>query len=129
MPEFERRITVGLDADSAFDRLAEPAQLPNWLVGISLDESIAVDGDPNLQDQGEAAPVAPSAQFRPDRVARTIEWASPSGDYAGTLEVKPMLAGMCSVTVRLQTRDPVKAAAADDAFDGLVKKLQRRLTA
>ena len=59
----------------------------------------------------------------------SIEWASPSGDYAGTLEVKPMLAGMCSVTVRLQTRDPVKAATADEAFDALVKKLQRRLTA
>ena len=129
MPDIERRVTVALDADAAFDRLAEPAQLPLWLVGIRFDDAIAVDGDPNQQDEGEAAPTAPAARFLADRRTRRIEWAAPSGEYSGTLEIQRMLPGMSAVTIRLTTRDDVDPSAADRALDAALKHLQRRLTA
>jgi hypothetical protein len=127
MPVFERRATVALDAEAAFDRLADPAQLPIWLVGVQMVESIAVDGDPNRQDEGEAKPTAPAAQFLADRKARRIEWTAPSGEYSGQLEVQPMMAGMSAIVVRLHTRDPVDARAAEQALEAAMKGLQRRL--
>jgi hypothetical protein len=128
MPDFERRVTIALDADTVFERLAEPAQLPLWLVGITRDEAIAVDGDPALQDEGEAKATAPEARFLADRKARRIEWSAPSGEYSGELEVEPMLAGMSAVVVRLHTRDAVDPASAAEALDSATKGIQRRLT-
>ena len=128
MAEIERRVTVALDADTVFERLAEPAMLPAWLVGVTQDDAIAVDGDPALQDEGEAKPTAPPASFLADRPARRIEWASPSGDYAGSLEVQPMPAGMSAIAVRLRTREDVDKAAGERALDAALKTLQRRLS-
>jgi hypothetical protein len=128
MPDFERRVTVGLDADAAFDLLAEPARLPLWLVGVRLDDSIAVDGDPARQEVGDGAPQAPPARFVVDRHARRVEWAAPGDEYSATLEVKPMLAGMSAVTVRLHARDAVDVPRAEQALDAAVKALGRRLT-
>jgi hypothetical protein len=129
MPDFERRITVALDADEAFDRLADPAQLPRWLVGVTLDEALAVDGDPALQDEGEAKATAPEARFLADRKARRIEWSAPSGDYSGELEFRPMLAGMSAIVVSLHTRDAVDPATAEQALEDGTKNLQRALSA
>lgn len=130
MPDFERRTTLALDADAAFELLAEPAKLPLWLIGVSLEESVAVDGDPDHQDEGEgeAGAAAPAASFVADRHSRRIEWAAPSGAYSATLEVQPMMAGMSAITVRLETGDPVDATAARAALDDMVKRLQRALT-
>jgi hypothetical protein len=127
MADFERRATIALDAETAFERLAEPAQLPLWLVGITLDDAVAVDGDPNLQDEGEAKPTAPAAPFVADRKARRVEWAAPSGAFSGVLEVQPMLAAMSAVVVRVHTRDAVDAKAAEAALDAAMKTLQRSL--
>jgi hypothetical protein len=127
MPDFERRITVALSAETAFDRLAEPSQLPLWLVGIALEDAVAVDGDPALQDQGEAAPTAPAARFVADRKAHRVEWSAPSGDYVGELEVQAMLPGMSAVVVRLHVREAVDLAAAEAALDAAMKGLQRHL--
>jgi hypothetical protein len=128
VPDFERRTTIGLDADTVFERLSEPAQLPLWLVGVTLDEAIAVDGDPGRQDEGEARPTAAPARFVADRTARRVEWSSPSGDYSGELQVEPLLAGMSAITARLRTTGPVDPGAAESALEAALKRLQRVLT-
>ena len=62
-----------------------------------------------------------------DREARRIEWASPSGDYAGELEVQRMLPGMSAIVVRLHPREAVDTRAAEEALDAALKSLQRFL--
>jgi len=128
MPDFERRATVGVDADTAFDLLAEPAHLPDWVVGITLDDAIAVEGDPQLQDEAEARPEAPLAHFLADRPARRVEWGLPGGDYSGTAEVQPLMARLSTIIIRLHTREAADPAAVGRALDQSMKLLQRRLT-
>jgi hypothetical protein len=128
MADFERRATVGVDADAAFDFLADPGRLPTWVVGMTLDDAIAIEGDPKLQDEGEARPEAPEARFFPDRAARRVEWGLPGGEYAGEVQVQPMMAGMSTVTIRLHLPDNGDAAAIDKALDQTVKNLQRQLS-
>jgi hypothetical protein len=127
VPDLERRITVALNADTAFDNVAEPARLPDWVPWVTLEQAIAVDGNPELQDQGEALPTAPPAGFQVDRHARRVNWSSPSGEYAATLEIQPMMAGMSSLTIRVQAPETAASGELAQALDALVRTLQRRL--
>lgn len=129
MPDFERKVTVGVDAETAFNFLADPGRLPAWVVGLRLEDAIAVEGDPTQQAEGEGAPAAPEARFLPDRGARTVSWSLPGRDYAGSAEVKPLLATMTTIIVRLHLPEGVDARAVDAALDQTVKNLQRQITA
>ena len=47
MADFERSLTVGVTADAAFEYLADPANVAEYVGPISLLESIAIEGDPS----------------------------------------------------------------------------------
>ena len=128
MTDFERRATVGVGADAAFEFLAEPAHLPAYVVGITLVEASAIDGDPNAEPEAGAPEPAPQAHFLADRKARRVEWGLPGSDYSGSAEVTSLMASMSTVTIRLHTRDGADSAAVNKALDQTVKNLQRQIT-
>ncbi len=129
MADFERKVTVGVDAETAFNFLADPARLPLWVVGMRLEDAIAVDGDPSQQSEGEGAPTAPEATFLPDRKARVVSWSLPGRDYEGSAEVRPLLATMTTIVIRLHLPHGVDSRAVDAALDQTVKNLQRQISA
>lgn len=128
MPDFERKVTVGVDAETAFNFLADPGRLPAWVVGMRLEDAIAVDGDPSQQAEGDGAPTAPEATFLPDRHTRTVSWSLPGREYAGSAEVKPLLATMTTIVIRLHLPDGADQKAVDQALDQTAKNLQRQVT-
>ena len=125
MADFERSVTVGVAAEVAFDFLADPARLPAWVAGLRLEDSIAVDGDPVLQGEGEGAPTAPEAGFLPDRTTRTVGWSLPGRYYAGSAEVKPLLTSMSTIVIRLHLPEGADAASVNAALDQTVANLRR----
>lgn len=128
MPDFEKRVTVAVDAETAFNFLADPGRLPVWVVGMRLEDAVAVEGDPALQDEGEAHTDAPEARFLPNRAARTVEWGIPGGEYSGSATVGTLMASMSTVTVRLHLPDGADQKAVEAALDQSVKNLQRQIT-
>src|SRR5215204_2455642 len=68
--EFERRTTVWVGPDEAFEFFADPANLPLYVPTVTFEEAIAVDGDPAAEPDVEAGAGGPQAHFLPDRKAR-----------------------------------------------------------
>ncbi len=128
MPDFEKRVTVAVDAETAFNFISDPGRLPVWVVGMRLEDAIAIEGDPALQEAPEAAALAPEARFFPDRGTRTVEWGLPGGEYSGSATVGSLMPSMSTVTVRLHLPEGVDQKAVETALDLSVKNLQRQIT-
>lgn len=129
MAEFERTTAVAATAEAVLDFLQEPANLPAWMPAVTLVESIAVDGDPDVppDPEADAAPADAVARFHVDRAARTVEWGI--GSYAATAEVRPLTPSMTNVAIRLRTPDDADQDAIRAMLDQAARGLGRRLTA
>lgn len=128
MPDFERRITVAVSADTAFELLADASRLPEYVAGLRLEDAVAVDGDPTADVSDEAGPPFPEARFHPDRPRRRVEWELPGSSYRGSAEVAQLLPAVSTVTIRLHTEHPADAAAVERALEETGRNLQRLLT-
>ncbi len=127
LAEHERTLTVFAGADAAFDFLADPIHLPEYVSTMRLEDSTAVEGelDPDA-DLAERAG-APDAGFVADRATRRITWGRPGADYGGSMTVEPGTSSSCTVTIRLRTRDDADADEVARIVDQAVSSLRRLL--
>ena len=126
--DFERRTTVWVGPDEAFEFFANPANLPLYVPTVQLEEAIAVDGDPDAEPDAEAGSTGELARFLPDRKARRVEWGVPGGDYGGSIEVAQGTASSSDVTIRIHTRDDVDGEQVKQMIEQVVRTLGRRLS-
>ena len=115
-------------ADRAFDYLADPVHLPEYVSTLRLDDSTAVDGELDVDaDLGERGG-APGAGFVADRATRRISWGRADGPYGGSIEVTTGTTNTSGVTLRLHTRDDTDAAEVTRIFEQAVASIRRVLS-
>jgi len=126
--DFERTTTVGVGADAAFAFLSDPSHASDYVSPMTLDDSIAIDGDPDAPDEPDAGERFTEARFLADAENRTIEWGMPGEDYQGSFTVTPGTASTSQVTIRLHVRDDADAAAVERVLGESVRSLLRLLS-
>jgi hypothetical protein len=126
--DFERRTTVWVGPDEAFEFFADPANLPLYVPTVRLEEAIAVDGDPAAEPDAEAGSAGELAHFLPDRKARRVEWGLPGDAYGGSIEVAQGTPSSSDVTIRIRTRDDVDEAEVKQMIEQVVRTIGRHLS-
>jgi hypothetical protein len=126
--DFERRTTVWVTPEVAFDFFADPANLPLYVPTVTLEEAIAVDGDPGAEPDAEAGSAGPQARFLPDRKAQRIEWGLADDGYGGSIEIRQGTPSSSDVTIRLHTRDDVDRAQVEQMIEQVVRTVGRHLS-
>ena len=118
-------------ADAAFELLADPPRLPDYVPTLRLEDSIAIEGeaDPDAPEAITERDGAPEASFVADRRTRTIRWGRPDHDYHGSIEVAESTASTANVTVRIHTRADADEAAVTKAFDQSLASIRRMVMA
>ncbi len=129
MADFERTTTVGVGADAAFAYLSDPAHVSDYVAPMTHDDSWAIDGDPEAEEEGEGSGEAiAQARFSTDTANRRIEWGMPDGGYGGSMTVERGTASTSQVTIRLHLRDDADQAAVEKVLGQSVRSLQRLLS-
>ena len=128
MADFEQSITVMAGADAAFEILSDPARLADYVATMQLEDSIALEGELDLDADLEERDGAPEGRFFADRKARRLEWGLPSGDSEGSIVVSEGTSRTSGVTVRLHTRDDANLEEARRIFDATVLNIRRLLS-
>ena len=126
--DFERRTTVWVSPDQAFEFFADPANLPLYVPTVKLEEAIAVDGDPEAEPDTEAGSAGPQARFLPDRKARRIDWGLAADGYGGSIEIKQGTPSSSDLTIRLHTREDVDRAQVEQMIEQVVRTVGRHLS-
>jgi hypothetical protein len=126
--DLERSFTVMTGADAAFDLLADPVRLPDYVPTIHLEDSIAVEGELDVDADLAERDGAPDAGFVADRSTRHIEWGRAGSDYGGSIDVGEGTTNTSSVTLRLHTRDDADAAEVQRVFDAAMGNMRRVLS-
>lgn len=127
LAELERTFTVFAGADAAFDFLADPVHLPEYVSTMRLEDSTAVEGELDVDADLAERAGAPEAGFVADRATRRITWGRPDADYGGSITVEAGTSSSSSVTIRLRTRDDAEAEAVARIVDQAVSSLRRLL--
>ena len=127
LAEIERTFTVFAGADAAFDFLADPVHLPEYVSTMRLEDSTAVEGELDVDADLAERAGAPEAGFVADRATRRIIWGRPGADYGGSITVEAGSSSSSSVTIRLRTRDDADADAVARIVDQAVSSLRRLL--
>lgn len=126
--DFERRTVAFVPVEQAFAFFADPANLPLYVPAMTLDESIAVEGDPAAADDAEAGPARPEPRFVPDRANHRIEWGEPGAAYGGAIELTQGSPNSTDVRIRLHTRDDIDEAKVRELLDQAARSIGRRLS-
>ena len=112
-------------ADTAFELLADPVRLPEYVPTLRLEDSIAIEGEADADADLAERDGAPEAGFVADRKTRTMTWGRPERDYHGSLSVAESTASTSNVTVRLHTGADADEAAVTKAFEESVASIRR----
>lgn len=115
-------------ADRAFDYLADPIHLPEYVSTLRLEDSTAVDGELDVDADLGVRGGAPDAGFVADRATRRISWGRSGGPYGGSIEVTTGTTNTSGVTLRLHTRDDADAAEVTRVFEQTVASIRRVLS-
>lgn len=115
-------------ADRAFDFLSDPLRLPDYVSTMRLEDSIAVDGEIDVDADISERDGAPDAGFVADRTTRRISWGGAGGDYHGSITISPGTTNTAGVVLRLHTRDDLDLAAVTRIFDQTVADIRRALS-
>jgi hypothetical protein len=103
-------------------------RLPEYVPSLRLEDSIAVEGeldvDADLAERGGA----PDAGFVADRATRRIQWGRPERDYGGSIEIAEGTTNTAGVTVRLHTRADADVGEVTRVFDEAVTNIRRLLS-
>jgi hypothetical protein len=126
--DFERKTTVWVGVEDAFDFFADPANMPLYVPTVTLEEAIAVDGDPESEPDAEAGAGGPQATFVPDRNEHRVSWSLPGVEYNGSIEVKPGTASSSDLLIRVHTADDVDAEQVRQMIEQVVRTLGRHLS-
>ena len=129
MADFERTVTVMSGADAAYEFLADPANLADYVPPVTHVDTLAVEGGPD--GDAEAAAVAEGpvhvATFLADNKARRVTWGREGSDYHGSATVTPGTSSTSQVTIALHFPDDADGAAVDTLLDQAVRNIQRLL--
>jgi hypothetical protein len=125
LADHERTVFVMASADAAFDLLSDPLRLPDYVPTMRLEDSIAIAGEADADEDLAERDGAPEAGFVADRKTRTITWGRPDHDYGGSITVRESTASTADVTVRLHTRGDVDADAVARVFEEAVGSIRR----
>ncbi len=125
MADFERSLTVGVTADAAFEYLADPANVAEYVGPISLLESIAIEGDPSEIAASDEADDAAEARFLADTKARRVDWGRDG--YSGSITVESITPSMSTIAIRLHVRDTADPDAVTAMLDQTARTIQRVL--
>lgn len=128
LAEREKHFTVTTGADRAFDYLADPVRLPEYVSTIHLEDSTAVEGELDVDADLADRDGAPAAGFVADRATRRIDWGRPEHGYGGSIEISPGTTNTAGVVLRLRTRDDADPDAVTRIFDQTVANIRRVLS-
>jgi hypothetical protein len=112
-------------AGIAFDLLSDPVRLPDYVPSLRLEDSIAIEGEADPDEDLAERDGAPEAGFVADRKTRTITWGRPEHDYAGSIVVTESTASTADIAIHLHTRDDAGADAVAGAMDQAVSNIRR----
>jgi len=115
-------------AERAFDFLADPVRLPEYVSTIRLEDSTAVEGELDIDADVAGRDGAPGAGFTVDRATRRIEWGRPDSDYGGSICVTVGTTNSAGVTIKLHTRDDADVAEVTRIFEQAVSNIRRALS-
>ncbi len=124
--DFERTTVIGMGADAAFARLADPLLIAEYVPLVTHAGSDAEDGAP---EAGEARPPEGIGviRFRPDVAARRLEWGEPGAAYFGSMTVAAGTASTSQLTIRLHTRDDLDPSQVEAYLEEAARNLRRVL--
>jgi hypothetical protein len=114
-------------ADAAFDFLADPVRLPEYVPTMRLEDSTAVEGELDVDADLRERDGAPDAGFVADRKTRHIAWGRPGHDYAGSIDVAEGTTNTSAVTIHLHTRADAGEEDVTRIFDQAVANIRRLL--
>lgn len=123
----EKTFFVMTSPDTAFEILSDPVRLPDYVPMLRLIDSVAVEGELELDANLAEREGAPEAGFTADRATRRIEWGSPGADYGGSIEIGGT-GSTATVTLRLHTRGDADAAEVARLFEQAVGNIRRLLS-
>jgi hypothetical protein len=95
---------------------------------VRLEESIAVEGELDVDVDLAARGGAPGAGFVADRATRHVAWGRPDHGYGGSIDVSDGTANTASVTVRRHTREESDGAEVARVFDQSIANIRRALS-
>lgn len=126
--DFERTTIIGMGADAAFARLADPLLVASYVPLVAHAGSDAEEGAPA---EGEAIPPEGlgAIRFHPDVAARRLEWGEPDAVYSGSMTIAAGTASTCQLTIRLHTRDDVDRTKVEAFVEEAARNLRRVLPA
>jgi ribosome-associated toxin RatA of RatAB toxin-antitoxin module len=130
MPDFERHMMVAVDPDTAFDYVADPSHLPEF---VSMLKEARHEPGRQRTEIHVAAEVngrreEGDTRFRADRWSRSIDWGDPP-DYRGTMRIEAAEARRCRISLLLRVRDPRgEGSLIEQAMDETMASLAARLT-
>jgi hypothetical protein len=126
--DFERTTVIGMGADAAFARLADPLLVPQYVPLVAHAGSEVEDGNPA---EGEAVPPQGLGTIRllADAAARRVEWGEPDAAYRGSMTIAAGTASTCELTIRLHTRDDIDRARVEAFVEEAARNLRRVLPA
>jgi hypothetical protein len=101
--------------------------LPEYVPTMQLVDSIAVEGELDVDADLRERDGAPDAGFVADRKTRHIEWGRPDRDYHGSIDVAEGTTNTCAITVGLHTRADADVAEITRVFDQAVANIRRLL--
>lgn len=115
-------------ADRAYEFMSDPMYLADFVPIVELEDSVAVDGemdvDAELAERGGAA----HAGYVADAKTRRIEWGRPEADYGGSIAVLEMTPNTSRVTLTLHTRPDADAAEVTRVFEATIANIRRVLS-
>lgn len=122
MPDFERSQQLPVDADTAFEYVANPRHLPEFVAmmsdarpaGSSLHVSAEVNG---RHEEGDAP-------FHADLGRRSLEWGGGDPDYHGSLRIEPIDHRSSSAHLSLHTPDDTERRDVERALDQTMDNLR-----
>ena len=132
MADYERTTMVWVAPSAAFDYLADPLHLPDYVPVMTHAGSDADAGEAFLDTTDGSAAAAGGASdthFLADARALRIEWGRPGADYAGSIDVtEGVTDGTARLTIRLHTRDEAPRPETEQLLDQTTRNLLRRLS-
>ena len=126
--DFERKTTVWVGVEDAFDFFADPANMPLYVPTVTLEEAIAVDGDPESEPDTEAGAGGPQATFVPDRNEHRVTWSLPGVKYQRLDRGQARDGEHSDLLIRVHTADDVDAEQVRQMIEQVVRTLGRHLS-
>jgi hypothetical protein len=101
--------------------------LPEYVPTMQLVDSVAVEGELDVDADLRERDGAPAAGFVADRRMRHIEWGRPDRDYHGSIDVAEGTTNTSAISLRLHTRDDADGPEVTRIFDQAVANIRRLL--